>query len=110
MLFEIFSSQTVTAIIERVNISFNNISSENLYRLCHEVFKSWQAKEVILPIDALHNCVTIKRIEHFMNSLEDLIQVNWISSGILMTLYEAKRGIIIVVYSDLNAFSYTLMI
>ena len=102
VLFEIFSSQTVTANIKTVNISFNKISSENLYRLCHELFKSWKTKEVILPIDALHNSMTIKRIEHFIYTLDDLIQTNRLSSGILMILYEANKGTIIVVYSNLN--------
>ena len=102
VLFEIFSSQTVTANVETVNISFNSISSENLQKLCHDIFKSWKTKEVILPIDALHNSMTIKRIEYFLNALKGIIQTNRLSSGILMISYEANQGIITVVYSDLN--------
>ena len=102
VLFEIFSSQTVTANIQTVDISFNTISSENLYRLCHEIFKSWKTKEVILPIDALHNSVTMKRTKDFMDILENLIPTNRLSSGVLMISYQANQGIIIVVYSNLN--------
>ena len=102
VLFEILSSQTVTMNIQTVDVSFNNISSESLYRLCNETFKSWKTKEVILPIDALHNSVVTKRIKDFKDNLENLIQTNWQSSGILMILYQANQGMIIVVYSNVN--------
>ena len=102
VLFEILSSQTVTTNIRTVNVSFNNISSENLYRLCNEIFKSWKTKEVILPIDALHNSIITKRIKDFKDTLENLFQTNRQSSGILMISYQASQGMIIVVYSNIN--------
>ena len=101
VLFETCSSQTVTANIKTVNISFNNIYSENLYRLCHEIFKLWKTEEVILPIDALLDSTTIKKIKDFMNT-EPIIQTYRVSSGKLMILYEPKQTRIIVVYSDLK--------
>ena len=101
-LFETFASQTVTANIKTVNISFNNISSENLYKLCYEIFKSWKTEEVILPIDALLDSATIEKTEYFKNTLEHTIQTYWLSSGKLMVLYQANLGRMIVVYSDLN--------
>ena len=102
LLFETFSSQTVTANIEAVNISFNSIYSENLYRLCQEIFKLWRTKEVILSIDALLNSTTIKKTEQFMNSLEHLIQTDRDSLGKLMILYQANKTRLIVAYSDLK--------
>ena len=101
VLFEIFASQTVTANIQTVNISFNDISSENLSRLCHEIFKSWKTNEVVLPIDALYNSVTIKEIKYFMNTLESLIQTYRVSSR-LMVLYLSYLSRIVIVYSDLK--------
>ena len=35
VLFDAFSSQTIIANIKIIDISFNNISLDNLYRLCH---------------------------------------------------------------------------
>ena len=102
VLFETFASQTVTAYIKTVNISFNSIYSENLYRLCHEIFKLWKTEEVILPIDALNTSVAISRIEHFMNIVDGLIQTYQSSSGKLMILYQANQARLIVVYSDLK--------
>ena len=102
VLFETFASQTVTANIKTVNISFNSIYSENLYRLCHEIFKLWKTEEVILPIDALNDSVTISRIEHFMNTVDGLIQIYQSSSGKLIILYQGNQARLIVVYSDLK--------
>ena len=102
LLFETFSSQTVTANIETVDISFNSIYSENLYRLCQEIFKLWRTKEVILPIDALLNCTIIKKTEQFMNSLKHLIQTDRDSLGKLMILYQYNKTRLIVAYSDLK--------
>ena len=72
MLFEIFSSQIVASNVKAVNISFNNISSENLFRLCHDIFKLWKTEEVNLPIDALHDSATIKRVEHITKYNSDI--------------------------------------
>ena len=102
VLFEIFSSQIAASNVKTVNISFNNISSENLFRLCHDIFKLWKTEEVNLPIDALHDSATIKRVEHFTNTLQSIIQTYQVSSGILMVLYQANLARIIVVYSDLK--------
>ena len=101
VLFEIFSSQTVTANIKVVNISFNSIYSENLYRLCHKIFKLWKTEEVILPINALLSSTIIKKIEQFMDTLKDLIQTSK-NSGKLMILYVANKTRLIIVYSDVN--------
>ena len=101
-LFETFSSHTVAANIETVNISFNSIYSENLYRLCQEIFKLWRTKEVILPIDALLNSTVIIKTKQFMNTLEHLIQTYRGSLGKLMILYQANKTRLIVTYSDLK--------
>ena len=102
LLLETFSSQTVTTNIETVNVSFNSIYSENLYRLCQEIFKLWRTKEVILPIDALLNSTIIKKTEQFMNTLEHLIQTYRDSLGKLMILYQYNKTRLIVAYSDLK--------
>ena len=102
LLFETFSSQTVTANIKTVNISFNNIYSENLYRLCHKIFSSWKTEEVILPIDALLDSATTERINDFLNTLGRLIQTYRFSSGKLMILYQPNQTRMIVVYSNLK--------
>ena len=102
LLLETFSSQTVTANIETVNISFNSIYSENLYRLCQEIFRLWRTKEVILPIDALLNSTIIKKTEQFMNTLEYLIQTYRDSLGKLMILYQYNKTRLIIAYSDLK--------
>ena len=104
VLFEMFASQTVLANIRTVDISFNSISSENLFRLCHEIFKSWKTKEVILPIDALHTSVTIKEVERFKSSLYGLVQKYRVSSGKLLIScqYTDSQFRLIVVYSDLS--------
>ena len=102
VLFETFSSQTVTANIETVNISFNSIYSENLYKLCHEIFRLWRTKEVILPIDALLNSTIIKKIEQFMNTLETMIQTYRFSLGKLMILYQVNKARLIIAFSDLK--------
>ena len=101
VLFEIFTSQTVTTNVQAINISFNDIYSENLFKLCHDIFRLWNTKEVVLPIDALHESVTIKRIKYFMDILESLIPTHRYSSGKLMMLYQANLNRIVVVYSDL---------
>ena len=102
VLFETFSSQTVTANIKKVNISYNNIYSENLYKLCHEIFRLWRIKEVILPINALLNCTIIKKTEQFMNTLEHLIQTYRFSLGKLMILYQVNKARLIIAFSDLK--------
>ena len=99
VLFETFTSQTVTSDIKTIDISFNNISSENLSRLCHEVCEYWKTKEIILPIDALYNTVTMKEIKHLNDTLQSTTQL---SSGKLMILYQANQTRIICVYSDLK--------
>ena len=100
VLFEIFTSRTVTTNIKTVNISFNCVSSENLYGLCHKILNSWKTEEVILPIDALLDSATNKRIKDFVNTLE--IQTYRFSSGKLMILYQPNQARMIVVYSDLK--------
>ena len=104
VFFEMFASQTVIANIKTVDISFNSISSENLFRLCHEIFKSWKTKEVILPIDALHTSVTIKEVEQFKSSLHSLVQIDRLSSGKLLisSLHTDGKFKLIVVYSNMN--------
>ena len=102
VLFEIFASQFVATNIKTVNISFNNIHSENLYRLCHEVFKLWKTEEVILPIDTLYTSTTIQKVKDSMNILENLIQTYRLSLGNLMILHQANQSNLIVVYSDLK--------
>ena len=104
VLFEIFTSQTVTANIKTINISCNSISSENIYRLCHEIFKSLNTKEVILPIDALYTSATTKRVEQFMNTLQELVQNYQHFSGKLLMSYQYTNRLI-VVYSDLTTVS-----
>ena len=64
MLFDTFTARTVITNVKTVNISFNNIYSENLLNLCCKILNSWKTEEVILSIDALHNSATIKKIEH----------------------------------------------
>ena len=102
MLFEIFASQTVTANIQMVNISFNDIYSESLLKMCQDIFKSWKTKEAILPVDSLHNSITIRTVKQFIFTLEELIQIHQGSSGKLMVLYQANLAMIIIVYSDLK--------
>ena len=102
VLFDTFTSQTVTANIKTIDISFNNISSENLYRLCHETFKLWKVEKIILLIDALCTSVTITRMEHFINTTKGLIQTHRLSVGKVMLMYQPDQGRIIVVYSDLT--------
>ena len=103
VLFDTFTSQSVTANIKTVDISCNDICLENLYKLCHEIFKLWKTEELILPIEALCNSITIKRIKHFMYILEGLIQTDQFSlEEKLLILYQAKHARLIVVYSDLK--------
>ena len=102
MLFEIFTSQTVTANVQVVNISFNDIYSENLLKMCQDIFMSWKTEEIILSIDSLHNSATIRAVKQFVYTLEDLIQIHQTSSGKLMVSYQANLAMIIVVYSDLK--------
>ena len=102
VLFETYISQTVTTNVGTVDISFNDISSESLCRLCYEIFKLWQTKKVILSIDALYNSETVKRVKYFTGVLQNLIQKCQLSSGKLMILYQVKQSRLIVVYSDLK--------
>ena len=102
MLFETFSSQTVTANIKRVNISFNDIYFENLNKFCHETFRSWKTEEIILSAEALNSSIAVKKTKQFMDILRDLIQTYQLSSGKLMILYQAKLTRLIIVYSELN--------
>ena len=102
VLFDTFTSQTVTTNIQMVNISFNSIYSENLLKLCQEIFKVWKTEEVVLPIDALHNSVTIKVIKNFMDTLKSLIQTYRFSTGKLMVMYQGDQAEIIIAYSDLK--------
>ena len=102
VLFETYISQTITANVETIDISFNNISSENLCRLCYEIFKPWQTKKVTLPIDALYDSGTIDRVKQFTNILQNLIQKCPLSSGKLMILYQARQTRLVVAYSDLK--------
>ena len=102
VLFDTFTSQTVIANIKTIDISFNNISLENLYRLCHETFKLWKVEKIILPIDALRTSVTITRMEHFISISKGLIQTHRSSVGKVMIMYQPDHGRIIVVYSDLT--------
>ena len=102
VLFETFTSKTLTANIKLINISFNHIYSENLYRLCREIFKSWKTEKVILSLDSLLDSISIKKIEHFRNHLKRLIQTYQPSTGKLMISCQPIYAKIIVVYSDLN--------
>ena len=104
ILFESYISQTTTANIGTIDISFNNISSENFHlcRLCYKVFKPWQTKRITLSIDALYNSGTINRVKHFKDVLQNLTQKCPLSSGKLMILYQAKQTRLVVVYSDLK--------
>ena len=102
VLFDPFTSQTVTTDIQMVNVSFNNIYSENLLKLCKEIFKVWKTEEVVLPIDALHNSVIFKGIKTFMGTLETSIQTYRLPTAKLMIIYQTDQAKIIIIYSDLN--------
>ena len=102
VLFETFFSRTVTSNINTVNISFNNISSENLYKLCYKIFGLWKTEEVILPIDALLDSATIEKTQYFVNTLAHTIQTYRLSLGKLMILYQPNQTRMIVLYSNLN--------
>ena len=102
VLFDAFTSQTITANIKVIDISFNNISLDNLYRLCHETFKLWKVEDVTLPIDSLCTSVAITRTETFINISEGLIQTYRFSAGKLMIMYQTHQARMIVVYTDLN--------
>ena len=95
VLFDTFTSQTVTTDIQMVNVSFNNIYSENLLKLCKEIFKVWKTEEVVLPIDAPHNSVTFKGIKTFMGTLETLIQTYRLPTAKLMIMYQTDQAKII---------------
>jgi len=99
---EVQESSILTANIKLINISFNHIYSENLYRLCREIFKSWKTEKVILSLDSLLDSISIKKIEHFRNHLKRLIQTYQPSTGKLMISCQPIYAKIIVVYSDLN--------